>query len=86
MNEQPLRAALDQLRTELARVGDPAARARLQALCADVEHQLARGGDAAQGSHLKDSIKASIDQFEVEHPRLTLALNQIIASLSSMGI
>jgi type II secretory pathway component PulM len=86
MNDEPLRAALDQLRAELGRVGDPVARARLQALVADVEAQLARGGDAAQGSDLKDSLRASIDQFEVEHPRLTLALNQIIASLSSMGI
>ncbi len=33
-----------------------------------------------------DKIKSSIDQFETEHPRATAILNDIMVTLSNMGI
>ena len=33
-----------------------------------------------------DSLRDHIEQFEVEHPRLTGALNRIMVSLSNIGI
>ncbi len=33
-----------------------------------------------------DNIKSSIDRFETEHPRATAILNDIMVTLSNMGI
>jgi plasmid replication initiation protein len=33
-----------------------------------------------------DKIKSSIDRFETEHPRATAILNDIMVTLSNMGI
>lgn len=87
MNTQQLGEALDRLRAELAdlTLQDPQ-RQRIEELISGIEYQLAHADDRSHGAQLRGSLADSIDQFEVEHPRLTLALNQIISALSSMGI
>lgn len=37
-------------------------------------------------SDVIDKIKSSIDHFETEHPRATAILNDIMVTLSNMGI
>ena len=88
MSREQLENALERLRCELDGL-DPGAvdvDARLRALIDDVEGRLdtlERGdGDAS----LVDAAKHHIEQFELAHPRITNILNDIMVTLSNMGI
>jgi chromosome segregation ATPase len=41
---------------------------------------------AEERNFIIDKIKSSIDRFEAEHPRATAILNDIMVTLSNMGI
>lgn len=76
-----LRAQIDQLATSNA-----ATREKLQSLLTELEdnfHSL-EGGE----HHLRliGDLKETITEFEVEHPRLTGILNDIMVALSNLGI
>lgn len=75
---------LKRLRSELENA-DEATRKRMEALVEKVEQRLAEGeGKAAQG--LLQELEEEIMQFEIEHPRLTAILNDLMVTLSNMGI
>lgn len=81
--ERPaLATAISDLRRELAALdaGDPAARSRIESLLSALEAD----GPHAPGVH--DSLSDSLREFEVQHPRLTSALERVLLALSSMGI
>ncbi len=75
---------LKRLRSELENA-DETTRKRMEALVEKVEQRLAEGeGKAAQG--LLQELEEEIMQFEIKHPRLTAILNDLMVTLSNMGI
>lgn len=87
MSEQKLRDELEQLKTEAANlpIEDQAARERLQTIIDNLEQRLSETGDNDDET-LFDQLQDSVTQFETEHPRTTAILNDIMVTLSNMGI
>ena len=92
---QQLREDLENLRIQISALdGHPEAKFRMSELLADFEEHLegAEGAPqspstaAASSSSLKQRLDDSIGGFEVEHPILTRVLNNIMNTLSGMGI
>jgi hypothetical protein len=90
MSRSELQQLLQQLRAELADapLRDPRARDRLLATIDDIEQQLASAdaGASEAAGRFADGVKESVEQFELEHPRVAALLNQLLLALSSMGI
>lgn len=85
MNEKYLREHLDLLAEEIESLPlDETARVRLKALIAELEpHEQA--GSIPPGDVI-DGIDGMVSQFEAEHPTLTGVLNNILVTLSNMGV
>lgn len=84
-NKRKLDDSLKRLRSELESA-DESTRKRIEALVERVERQLA-GGEGKQSRHsLLQELEEEIMHFEVEHPRLTAIVNDIMVALSNMGI
>lgn len=89
MTEEESKRKLDEglrrLRSELEGA-DETTRKRMEALVERVERRLAEG-DGKKAQHgLLQELEEEILHFEVEHPRLTAIINEIMVALSSMGI
>lgn len=86
MTDQQLQADLERLRTEVNTLSEdnPATREKLNLLISDIEKRLDTSSEDDDG--LLDNLKESIHQFETEHPRATAILNDIMVTLSNMGI
>ena len=84
MSREQLRDLLSRLRAELATLdaGDDGAQMRLRKLLDDIEGQLADNDD----NGLTSELKRRIETFEVEHPRVTAILNDVMVTLSNLGI
>jgi uncharacterized membrane-anchored protein YjiN (DUF445 family) len=87
MSEQKLRKEIERLRAEINDLAtdDHATRDRLNQLINDIEDRLERLDDDADGS-MTERVRESIRQFEAEYPRTTAILNDIMVTLSNMGI
>lgn len=83
MNEQNLREQLQKLAAELESLpaGVPQ-RESIQALIADIEAQL----DGSPVDSLVDQVETAVSTFELEHPRIAAILNNIMVTLTSMGV
>ncbi len=88
MHSDKLRAALEELRAEInhADLTEGPARERLNALITDLERKLEDPDDEEHHASLLGNVKDSIGQLELEHPRATTILNQIMTSLGGIGI
>ena len=88
MSRKELHQLLDALRVALHEfeVGDQQARTRLDILIAALEHQIQTPDDAAANASLRANLPNAIKQFESEHPRFTAILNDLMVTLSGMGI
>ena len=95
MSHQQLRDDLESLRIQISALDDhPEAQSRMSALLVEFEAHLASAeGDAAtrppeeaNTSSLKQRLDDSVGRFEAEHPILTGVLNDIMNTLSGMGI
>ena len=88
MSNEELHRPLRRLSTEIEKLGDQdrAIRRRMQRLVADIERQLEGSEESEHEPELMDRLRRSIEDFEVEHPRLTGVLNRIMVELSNMGI
>ena len=84
VTESRLHQELEQLRREIEALpleeGD---KERLAGLVEDIETH-----DAADLAphHILDSLDQQISRFEAEHPTLTGVLNNLLVSLSNMGV
>ncbi len=88
MSREDLRKSLERLHSELDKLeGDnELARERLKHLVSDLEHQLENPDDAAHRDTLIERLHDFIEQFEVKHPRVTGIANDIMVTLSNLGI
>lgn len=79
MNEK-LRAAMEELRDELRKIGEE--HPELIKLQEKTVHALDAGG------HLPvvEELREAAERFEVRYPRLTAVLNNAMNSLSNIGI
>ncbi|BCX82453.1 hypothetical protein MIT9_P2039 [Methylomarinovum caldicuralii] len=85
-SKRRLSEGLARLQAELENLeADEATRQRLGDLARRVERQLEAGGEESHDSLLKE-LEAELLRFEVEHPRLTAILNDIMVALANMGI
>ncbi|MCI0590326.1 MAG: DUF4404 family protein [Gammaproteobacteria bacterium] len=88
MSKEELQKSLNRLRREIDKLeGDnELVRERVSPLINDLEHQLENPDDARHRDPLMESVREFIEQFEVEHPRITGIFNDIMVTLSNMGI
>ncbi len=84
-SKRKLDEGLRRLRSELEGA-DETTRKRMEALVERVERCLAEGDGKEPQHGLLQELEEEIMQFEVEHPRLTAIINDIMVALSSMGI
>lgn len=86
MSDRKLRELLEQLHDELARTEsvDDKGREMLRHISGDIKQFL----DPAQENPatLLGRLQDAIDHFEVEHPAITVALSQMLNTLSNAGI
>ena len=87
MTIRKLRNDLEKLRAEINHLAadDVASRKRLDHLISDLEAKL-ENLDTAEDDGLMNNLKDAIAHFETEHPRATAILNDIMVTLSNMGI
>lgn len=88
MNDNNLQDELEKLRNEIENVArhDTAAKERLTELVDEVEQGLDELSDTEIDDNMLEGIREAITQFETEHPRATAILNDIMVTLSNMGI
>jgi hypothetical protein len=87
MNDLKIRELLQQLHEELERADavDEKGRALLREVSADINNLLDRSGEPTDESMLK-RIQETIDHLEIEHPKLTMALSEMMNILNNAGI
>ena len=87
MSNEKISASIELLCAEIdnLEVENTAAKARLDALVAQLEKQLEEPGRPGAAA-MNESVKEQIEHFEVEHPRITGVLNDLMVTLSGMGI
>lgn len=87
-NQSDLREQLRALRAELDRNVEPdnPARARIERLIREIEEHLADSENRTDRGSVLGGLRSAIQQFEAEHPRATAILNDIMVTLSNMGI
>jgi len=88
MTNIKLQDELEKLRSEVNALAsnNVEARQKLDSLISDIETKLAQPSDEEQHNDLIQGIRDTIGQFETEHPRATAILNDIMVTLSNMGI
>lgn len=88
MTDDHLRDALAALKAEVeaGSATDPGHRARMEALCAQLELELDQDTDAERTRAFAETVQDAIRRYEVEHPQLTAVLSRILRTLESMGI
>jgi hypothetical protein len=89
MNNEQLRAQLEQLHAELQQADaiDPQQREMLQARANDIEQLLKR--DEIKPHHytgLGERLSEDVAQLEASHPQITLLMRRVIDSLAYLGI
>ena len=88
--QQELRARLEELDAELKRTqpADEAQREHLRAMQHDVQALLDRTGATAQAGDppTVHGLRAGLQHFEATHPVLAALVEQVLNTLSNMGI
>lgn len=88
MSHDELTALVKELKEEMASLDstDQETRVRLQSLVSSLEARVAEDAPGESDDDLLDSLRDSVERFEVEHPRATGIINQIMVMLGNMGI
>jgi hypothetical protein len=87
MSKENLKEDLDRLRVEVNQIADhrPDTKNKLIALIDNLEQRIKSESDN-NDVNLLENIRDHISNFETEHPRVTAILNDIMVTLSNMGI
>lgn len=88
MTDKDIYKDLEKLKEEINNTisADSPAKETLIALINDVEKRVEEPLDEDQDDTLLENMKDAISRFETEHPRATAILNDIMVTLSNMGI
>ena len=88
MTEKNLRTLLEGLRDELQHIEsmDETGSALLRDLDADIHNLLERSGEADADDSVLERFQSAMDHFEITHPKLTMALSEMMTALSNAGI
>jgi len=88
MTKKDLHEQLEQLRAEIDRVArnDTAAKDRMNELLGEVEKTVDASSEEEIDDNLMENLREAVSQFETDHPRATAILNDIMVTLSNMGI
>jgi DNA repair exonuclease SbcCD ATPase subunit len=89
MNNEQLRAQLEQLHAELRRATSlgPQQREMLQARADDIQELLKREEIKPHHYHsLRERLSEDVAELEASHPQITLLITQLIDSLTYLGI
>ena len=88
MSKEKLHNDLEKLRNEINHIAadDTESRGKLNQLISELEEQLDNPGGEVQDQGILTSVKEAIEHFETDHPRATAILNDIMVTLSNMGI
>ncbi len=86
MTEPEIADAITRLRAEINTLdtNNVETREKLESLLENLEQNLHASED--EDVHLMDEMKEAISQFEVEHPRVTGIINDIMIALGNLGI
>lgn len=86
MSEQKINEALGALREEGDRLDNLDAKERLSNLVGNIEQKVDYTGVSEEHQYLVEDVKEAITHFEIEHPSISGILNEVIMTLSNMGI
>lgn len=86
MPEQKINEALGELRKEGEQIEDPEIRDKLNVLVENIEQNLDFNGLSTEHHDMLEEVKEAITHFEVEHPRITGILSEVLMTLSNSGI
>ncbi len=87
MDQQQLREYLDQLTVAIEESHAPEEeKDQLENLIIDIERQLNQPMLQADSQSLADQVDSMISNFERDHPTVAGILNNIMVTLSSMGV
>ena len=88
MHDKKLLNDLDRLRREVYTLtgANTADREKLNRLINDIEKKIDEPADTAHHHRVMGGLNDAIRQFETDHPRATAILNEIMVTLSNMGI
>lgn len=87
MAEKEINEALFTLRQEVEQLEgtQPELKEKLETLLSELEDRLEASEDVNH-LHLVEDFKTALSQFEVEHPTATGVLNELMVTLSNLGI
>jgi transcriptional regulator NrdR family protein len=88
MPENKLRDDIEKLRNEIENLSadEDVSKEKLEMLLQDIEAGLEDEEQKNNQSELLAGLKESVNHFETEHPRATAIINDIMVTLSNMGI
>lgn len=87
MSQEKLEKELERLRAEIDNFAsdDAASREKMNQLITELE-TLLQSSEEDENHGIVDNVRDAINHFETEHPRATAILNDIMVTLSNMGI
>lgn len=88
MPEKKIRDDIKKLRTEIKNLSadEDTPKEKLEILLQDIESGLETEIQNKKQSELLAGLKEAVNHFETEHPRATAIINDIMVTLSNMGI
>ena len=87
MDQQQLVTYLNQLNVEISELQAPESdKARLSELIAEIERQLISTVIESEPHTLVEQVEVMVTQFEEDHPAVASILNNIMLTLTSMGV
>ena len=87
MQREQLQEYLDQLNTAIEDLqASESDKEKLAKLIGDIEQQLAAPVLAGEPQSLVDQVDTMVSTFEADHPTVAAILNNIIVTLTGMGV
>ncbi len=87
MVDKQLREDLEKLRAEIAGLdSDVQSKEKLSQLLMDIEQEVEQANLNQGTKQLAEQVETAISRFETSHPTLTGILNNIMVTLSGMGV
>src|SRR4026209_1059601 len=87
MSEQQLRAAIEEIRTELAHAEGltESNRESLRRLAADLEARLERPGSPPENDSLRHELADWVRELEISHPTLSTTIGRLVDTLALLN-